>query len=255
LSRRALLLALAMVGLAGCTAGKPVRVPADSPLASQCDTVPTDAKRVTLTMSDGTRLGAAILGSQSASTGLIFATGASQTLCDWLTVMSELATDTSVRIVIPDRRGTGSSEGKPQVSRYVGDLIEVSDWLAKNGVERLIIAGTSYGAPIAAATALKIQSLHGLCAFIAISPLRAISEQSGKVEIPSRRLRSTAVWAVTEDGNPVIESNARWLFQELRASSKGRFLLVPTNDHSLALIQSHPEARRLIGEAVASCNE
>jgi hypothetical protein len=56
----------------------------DTPLADQCDDVPSGASRVTVKADDGRTLGAALVGPRTASVGVVLRQGAGQTICDWL---------------------------------------------------------------------------------------------------------------------------------------------------------------------------
>ncbi|MFB9721477.1 alpha/beta hydrolase [Planobispora longispora] len=229
-------------------------------MSEQCDAVPSGAERVTLKARDGVRLGAALLGPPDASIGVVLSHGATQSLCDWLTEIDGIAAETRARFLIPDRRGGGSSEGRPDVGSYVTDIVDALHWLKKAGAVRLAVAGTSYGAPIAVAAGQEAgaRSAEGavrlpVCAVIAISPLRSIEEPGGSIQPLDTHLAVPGVWIAAEKDNTGIAANARSLFDELRHDEQGRLVLVPGEDHSLALVQNHPEARLLIKDAILSC--
>ncbi len=88
-----------------------------TPLADQCDQVPANASRITLTASDGRTLGAALVGPDDATVGVVLRQGASQRICEWLPWASQVASDTGARILLFDRRGRGSSPGEGDLTK------------------------------------------------------------------------------------------------------------------------------------------
>ncbi|MFC0863532.1 alpha/beta hydrolase [Sphaerimonospora cavernae] len=250
-----LLLSLTLAGLTGCGSGKPVRVSPESALRDQCGSVPSGVRRVILRARDGVRLGAAALGPADARVGVVLVHGLNQSLCDWLEEIGEVVEETHAQVVIPDRRGTGSSEGAPNMTRYVEDTIDALHWLKSGGAVRFAVMGTSYGAPIALAAGKKAGSENiPICAAVAISPLQAISDRSGSVDPMVAKEPLPKTWIATEEGNTDIASNAKEIFSHVNTRNRGELLFVPGKDHSTGLVKNHPEAGRLIKDAILSCS-
>ncbi|GAB1822757.1 alpha/beta fold hydrolase [Herbidospora sp. RD11066] len=238
MSRLRFLIALAL--LTGCA------VAPDSPLADQCDTVPPGAERVTLLADDGIRLGAAVVGPATATAGVAVAHGAGHTLCDWLPEMSALAGKLNVRVIIPDRRGKGSSEGEEEVAALAGDLHKALTWLRDDGATKLAALGSSYGGPIAVLATQRATALP-MCTAIAVSPLTGI--EGGVAPLAENR-PVPSLWTVAETA---FAANATALFERIPQTTKGQIKILPVGDHSLGLLRQHPEAMTFVEEAIRSC--
>ncbi|GLX02130.1 alpha/beta hydrolase [Microtetraspora sp. NBRC 16547] len=216
-------------------------------------------------MRDGVRLGAAALGPTQATVGVVLAHGASQTLCDWLTEADRIVSGAQVRILIPDRRGVGSSEGTPDAAKYSADMVEAALWLQAHGTSQIVLIGSSYGAPIAVTAGQGTgegvspkDSAPGplkppACAVVAISPARSIEEGTGSIQPLKISSFAPRLWIAAEEGRSDIVGNARALFSKLGSDKKEHFLLIPGTDHSLGLVQNHPDVRNLIQNAVREC--
>lgn len=236
--RLAVLIVLAL--LTGCG------VAPDSPLADQCDTVPPGAERVVLRAESGVRLGAAVVGPPDAPVGMAVAHGAGHTLCDWLPAMSALAERLHVRVIVPDRRGTGSSEGDGEVGELAADLQTALTWLHDQGATRLAALGSSYGGPIAVLAAQRATSLP-MCVAIAVSPLTGIE---GGVAPLAEDKPVPSLWTVAETA---FGANATALFEKIPQARKGRLKILPVDDHSLGLLRGHPEAMTFVEDALRTC--
>ncbi|WP_030451741.1 alpha/beta hydrolase family protein [Herbidospora cretacea] len=236
--RLAVLIVLAL--LTGCG------VAPDSPLADQCDTVPPGAERVVLRAESGVRLGAAVLGPPDAQVGMAVAHGAGHTLCDWLPEMSALAGKLKVRVIVPDRRGAGSSEGDGEVGELAADLQKALTWLHDQGATRLAALGSSYGGPIAVLAAQRATTLP-MCVVIAVSPLTGIE---GGVAPLAEDKPVPSLWTVAETA---FGPNATALFEQVPQATKGRLTILPVDDHSLGLLRGHPEAMAFVEDALRTC--
>nr|WP_062338255.1 alpha/beta fold hydrolase [Herbidospora sakaeratensis] len=236
--RLAVLLVLAL--LTGCGAAP------DSPLADQCDTVPPGAERVVLTAASGVRLGAAVVGPPDAAVGMAVAHGASHTLCDWLPEMSALAERLEVRVIVPDRRGVGSSEGDGEIGELAPDLHRALTWLHDQGATKLAVLGSSFGGPIAVLAAQRATTLP-MCVAIAVSPLTGIE---GGVAPLSENKPVASLWAVAETA---FGANATALFEQVPQVKTGQLKILPVGDHSLGLLRGHPEAMTFVDDALRTC--
>jgi len=209
---------------------------ADAPLTEQCDDVPGSATRVTLVADDGMRLGAALVGPESADAGIVVRQGASQTICDWLPWAAEVSEQTGVRVILFDRRGTGSSPGQADLAAEAGDTLVAAARLGEEGAVRIGLLGSSMGSgPVLAAYA---DLAAPPCALIGVSPVA-----SATGDLPD------GVWVTWETENSGVVSAA-----ETWAAAPGAHTLpVETDHHSLGLVSRHEEVREFLREAVASC--
>ncbi|WP_062355673.1 alpha/beta hydrolase [Herbidospora yilanensis] len=236
--RLAVLIVLAL--LTGCG------IAPDSPLADQCDTVPPGTERVVLPAGHDVRLGAAVVGPPDAQVGVAVAHGASHTLCDWLPTVSALAGRLNVRVIVPDRRGTGSSEGDGEVGELAADLQRALTWLHDQGATKLAALGSSYGGPIAVLAAQRATTLP-MCVAVAVSPLTGIE---GGVAPLAENKPVPSLWTVAETA---FGANATALFEKVPQSTRGRLKILPVEDHSLALLRGHPEAMTFVEDALRTC--
>ncbi|WP_061295023.1 alpha/beta fold hydrolase [Herbidospora cretacea] len=235
-----LTLLIALTLLTGCA------VAPDSPLADQCDTVPPGAERVVLQGDHATRLGAAVVGPADAKVGVAVAHGARQTLCDWLPWMSAVAERLDVRMIVPDRRGVGSSEGDEEVAPLAQDLHTALTWLRDNGAAEVAALGSSYGGPIAVLATQRATDLP-MCLTIAVSPLTGI--EGGVAPLAENR-PVPSLWTVAETA---FAGNATTLFEKIPQTTKGRLKILPVEDHSLALLRDHPDATAFVEDALRTC--
>ncbi|WP_170990756.1 alpha/beta fold hydrolase [Herbidospora galbida] len=236
--RLAVLFVLAL--LTGCG------IAPDTPLADQCDTVPAGAERVVLRAELDVRLGAAVVGPPGAPVGVAVAHGASHTLCDWLPAMSALAERLNVRVIVPDRRGVGSSDGDGEVGELAGDLQRALTWLHEQGATRLAVLGSSYGGPIAVLAAQRATALP-MCVAVAVSPLTGIE---GGVAPLAENKPVASLWAVAETA---FGASATALFEKVPQARQGRLKILPVDDHSLALLRGHPDAMTFVEDALRTC--
>lgn len=260
--RRACAVVSAVLLLAGCARGGAAeRYAADAPLAEQCEQVPAGAQRAVVTAYDGTRLGAATLGRPDAGTAVVVTYGRSQTLCDWLGEADRLVREADVRVLVVDRRGTASAEGTADAGKEPGDVHIAMRWLQEARAGRVVLVGSSLGS-VAAVAAARAQGPDaarilgfsptgtvGPCALVAVSPALP-AEQTAQLDLAAL----PAVWVTTESGNQTIAGNARALLDRSRAGDRAvRELSVDTDDHSVDLVQKHPEVQDFLAEAVRSC--
>ena len=122
----------------------------ETPLADQCDDVPSGASRVIVKADDGRTLGAALVGPSDATVGVVLRQGAGQTLCDWLPWAGEVGQQTGARVLLFDRRGRGSSPGASDLTAEPGDVaaavaITATIKIAATGYSARILPITSVG--------------------------------------------------------------------------------------------------------------
>ncbi|WP_131735413.1 alpha/beta hydrolase [Actinomadura roseirufa] len=268
--------ALALTGLtcaafamSACSDKEHRSVAADAKLEAQCESIPSDARRLTLKAEDGFSLGAAIIGQEGMSVGVVISYGASQTLCDWLGEGRRLAAATGSRVLIVDQRGAGASPGKEDIRKLPGDVVTAGKWLKSHGAHRLVFIGSSMGAPIALsastptgpreAVSPREQSApvmgRDVCAAVAISPASSIETKAGQVSALAASSFPASLWIAYEKGNRNVSSNAVTLAKRLKdaGSPNVRTLAVDGNDHSIGLVKGHSSVRRFTDEAVRSC--
>lgn len=233
---------LLVLSLRGGDTGR--EVAPDAALADQCDDVPQEARRLTLTAADGRALGGALVGDQDAATGLVVRQGASQTICAWLPLAGRIAEETGVRVLLFDRRGSGSSPGGPDLASEPADTITAVDWLRDHGAAQVALMGSSMG------NAVVFSALPDLdpapCAVLSVSPVLA----AGPLDAVAPRAVPGNVWVTWETGSAGVADSAERIAS---ASGAARTLPVDTEDHSIGLVDRHAEVADFLVEAAASC--
>jgi pimeloyl-ACP methyl ester carboxylesterase len=207
--------------------------------------VPDGARRTTFTGADGETLGAAEVGSPDAPHAVVVAHGGSQTLCDWLGIATSLATRADALVVVPDRRGVGSSShAQTDAGDAPDDLLRAAHRLDRRSVT---YAGSSAGAPVALAAALRADDV---CSVALVSP-------ASVPDVPASRLAALGapLFTAVEGGTDRYVGVARELARLApTATAKGQQVVVAgTTDHSSGLVEHHPEALDLLVIAVTAC--
>jgi pimeloyl-ACP methyl ester carboxylesterase len=223
-------------------------------LADQCGDVPPNADRVELTGSGGRVLGAALVGPSSAKVGVVLRQGASQTICDWLPWAGDVVAKTGARVLLFDRRGSGSSPGAADLAAEPTDLVRAVRLLRGRGVDRVVVVGSSMG------NAVTFSALPDLptppCALVAISPVLAASGAGGSVDGRSATPYPRSLWVTWEEQNPHIVTGVRLI----RSQARQQHLPAPhlhgvaTLDHSITLVEQHADVRDFLLKAVRSCS-
>lgn len=225
-----------------------------TPLADQCDDVPADAERITLTPDDGMTLGGALVGSPGAEVGVVLRQGAGQTICDWLPWASDVVEETGARVLLFDRRGQGSSPGDGDLSAEPGDLASAVDLLQRRGADRVAVVGSSMGNSVTFAGLDDLASPP--CALVAISPVLVSSDSGGTVDGSAAEPYPSNIWLTWEEQNSGIVAEAELI------QSRARDLHVPaphvhsvdTDDHSIGLVEKHDDVRAFVLDAIRSCS-
>ena len=245
----AFILLLVAAGIGGAillTRGSgPAHVAVDSSIADQCGQS-TEAQRVVLSAGDGTRLGAAVVGSTAATRGVVVNYDRSQTLCDWLDQAQRLAKAAEAKVLIVDRRGTASSEGTTSATTEPRDVQTGVAWLRSNGVTEAVVLGSSMGSEAAAASVSGV--VPRPCGVVLVSP--AVSGESRAALLRSR----VPVSITTETGNDTFLDNAVALLEESKSRSYVRLHQVATTDHSIGLLSHHTDAQDFVAQAVRDCS-
>ena len=271
--RAAAVALLLAAGLGGAGCGLLDRgggtVDPDTPLAEQCGDVPDGAQRVVLTAADGRSLGAAVVGDAAAPVGLVLVHGLTQTLCDWLPEAARIAREADARVLLEDRRGRGSSPGREDASHWPGDVVTGARWLRDAGAGRVAVLGSSLGGPIALAAASPSGPRTAVdppqpeapvldpppCAAIAVSPITASSGDGGSVRVAAIEDFASPLWIAYEAGSGGMASGVEGIAAGLRAAGAPAQHLHPEpgSDHSIGLVEGHPDVQRFLVEAVRSC--
>lgn len=224
---------------------------ADAPLTDQCGDVPEAASRITLTASDGRALGAASVGDPEAATAVVLRHGGSQTLCDWLAWADEIADEHSVRVLLFDRRGQGSSPGETGLASEPDDLVGAVSLARSEGAEKVVLVASSMGNSVtfSALPAFEKESIE-ICAVVSISPVLS----SGPLDARSPESLPATTWITWESRNAGIVTTAETLAGNAeRQGVQARMLPVDTDDHSLALVKNHDDVRAFVSDGVGSC--
>lgn len=232
-----------VAGCGGSGAGRAVAPEAS--LADECGTVPDGATRVTFTGADGETLGAARVGAPGAAHAVVVAHGGSQTLCDWLGIATSLARRADALVLVPDRRGVGSSShAQTDAADAPDDLLRAARTLDRPAVTYL---GSSAGAPIALSAALRADDV---CSVALVSPASVPDVAADRIAASQAPL-----FTVVEAGTERFLSTAREIIRLApAAAAEGRHVEVAgTTDHSSGLVENHPEALDLLVDAVRSC--
>lgn len=229
------------------------RVAPSASLADQCGEVPNLAERVVLRSDDGVELGGAVVGAPGATTGVVLRHGASQTICHWLPWAADVAAASNVRVLLFDRRGTGSSSGESNLAAEPGDVAVAVAWLRANGVGEVALMGSSLGnaAMFAALPALQ----PAPCTVISVSTLLPAPGPGGTVDGGELDSLPVNVWLTWETGNAAYADQAQQVIERQAAAGRPapRQLAVDTTDHSIALVTNHREVRAFLREAIESC--
>ncbi|WP_158220405.1 alpha/beta fold hydrolase [Kineosporia sp. A_224] len=237
-----------MVALAGCGSVGGGAVAPDAPLADECGAVPPGARRVTFQGSDGADLGAAAVGRPAAVRSVVLVHGGSQTLCDWLDIAVTLAERADAEVLLPDRRGAGSSsQAQTDAADLPDDVLRAAAWFAPRGRSGVTYAGSSAGAPVALAAAARAQDV---CSIALVSPASVPDVPAGTLE----RL-DVALWTVVEAGTPRFRDTARALARLAPAAAAlgGQTEITGTTDHSSGLVENHPAALDVLVAATRAC--
>jgi hypothetical protein len=225
-----------------------------SSLADQCGDVPANADRVALTGAGGRVLGAALVGPSSATVGVVLRQGASQTICDCLPWAGDVAAKTGARVLLFDRRGSGSSPGAANLTAEPADLVRAVRLLRGRGVDRVVVVGSSMGNAV---TFSALPDLPTPCALVAISPVLAASGAGGSVDGRSATPYPHNLWVTWEEQNPRIVAGVRLI----RSRARQQHLPAPhlhgvaTLDHSITLVEQHADVRAFLLNAVRSCSK
>ncbi len=239
---------LAGCGVVGGGAARGGAVAPDGSLADECGAVPPGARRVTFRGSDGADLGAAALGRPAAVRSVVLVHGGSQTLCDWLDIAVTLADRADAEILLPDRRGVGSSsQAQTDAADLPDDVLRAAAWFAPRGRAGVMYAGSSAGAPVALAAAARAQDV---CSIALVSPASVPDVPVGtleRIDVP--------LWTVVEAGTPRFRDTARELARlaPAAAGAGGQTEVPGTTDHSSGLVENHPEALDVLVAAARAC--
>jgi pimeloyl-ACP methyl ester carboxylesterase len=225
----------------------------ETPLADQCDDVPSGASRVTVKADDGRTLGAALVGPRDASVGVVLRQGAGQTICDWLPWAGEVGQQTGARVLLFDRRGRGSSPGASDLTAEPDDVAAAVALLRNDGVRRVALVGSSMGNSVTFSSLKKLPARP--CALVAISPVLVASDSGGTLDGGAVRHYPRNVWITWEEQNPAIVDNVDHIRSQASAQDlpEPRLHGVDTHDHSIGLIDKHPDARDFVLDAIRSC--
>ena len=259
---RTLALIVLVVGLTGAAfiasgrwrqAEPAARVAPSAPLADQCARVPSVAQRVVLRADDGVDLGAALVGSDDATVGVVVRHGASQRICEWLPWAGDIAAGGNVVVLLFDRRGTGSSSGEQDLTAEPGDVSTAVAWLHAQGITRVAVMGSSLGN---AAMFSAIPNLDPApCAVISVSATLVASGPGGTVDASDLAGLPDNVWLTWEQRNSTYAAQAQRVID--RQTADGRpaphQLAVDTSDHSIGLVANHAEVRDFLADALDSC--
>jgi hypothetical protein len=117
----------------------------------------------------------------------------------------------------------------------------------------VVLVGSSMG------NSVTFSSLKNLpvqpCALVAISPVLVASDSRGTLDGAAVRHYPRNVWITWEEQNPAIVASVDHI--RSRASAQGlpepRLHGVATHDHSIGLIDKHPDARDFVSDAIRSC--
>jgi pimeloyl-ACP methyl ester carboxylesterase len=225
----------------------------DTALSEQCDDVPDEAERITLSRDDGMTLGAALVGPSDARVGVVVRQGAGQTICQWLPWAGDVAEATGAQVLLFDRRGRGSSPGEPDLIAEPADLASAVDMLRRRGVDEVALVASSMGNSVTFAALGQLPSPP--CVLVAVSPVLVASDSHGTVDGTSMTGRPDDVWVTYEEQNSDIVANADFI--ESRAAEQGQpppqLLPVDTDDHSIGLVENHEEVRDFVVDAIESC--
>jgi pimeloyl-ACP methyl ester carboxylesterase len=225
----------------------------DSQLADQCDDVPGAAERITLVGKDGVELGGAVVGPEGADVGVVLRQGAGQTICQWLPWAGDVADATGARVLLFDRRGSGSSPGDANLGAEPDDVLTAVKLLNDEGTTQVALAGSSMGNSVMFTALDRMASAP--CAVVSISPVLTASDGHGTVDGTVMDRLPANVWLTWEHENSAIMSNAELILSRSRDEGlpTPNVLEVDTGDHSIGLVNKHPEVRDFLVEAVRSC--
>jgi pimeloyl-ACP methyl ester carboxylesterase len=225
----------------------------DTALTEQCDDVPDDAERTTLSRPDGMTLGAALVGPPDARVGVVLRQGAGQTICEWLPMAGDLADETGARVLLFDRRGRGSSPGDADLTAEPADLASAVTLLRDRGADEVGLVASSMGNSVMLAALGDVSPPP--CAVVAISPVLTSSDAVGSVDGTSMEGLPGNVWVAYEERNDSIVAGVELIGS--RADELGmpspHLLPVDTADHSIGLVENHDEVRDFVVDAIGSC--
>lgn len=180
-----------------------------TPLADQCDEVPRDAKRITLAGSDGQILGAALVGPEDATVGVVLRQGRSQKICEWLPMAGRIAAENGARVLLFDRRGAGSSPVEGNLTAEAGDTLVAVQTLRETGVRRVALVASSMGNSIMYTALPSVRPRP--CAVISISPVLVSADAHGAVDVSALPTLSSNLWVTWETGNEASPAlSRRW---------------------------------------------
>lgn len=193
---------------------------------------------------DGVDLGGALVGSTDADVGVVFRHGASQQICEWLPWAGETAATLGIRVMLFDRRGTGSSAGARDLAAEPSDLVTAVAWLrAQDGIARVAVMGSSLGSAVMFSSLADIDPAP--CAVTAVSPLLVASGSGGTVDGSGLTGLPANVWLTWENRTAFQERQAQQIIQRQQADghTAPRQLAVDTADHSIGLVLNHLNVR------------
>jgi pimeloyl-ACP methyl ester carboxylesterase len=232
-------------------AGPTIPSTAPSPLHQRCLSPEERRGEVWFEAPDGARLSGVVLG--QGRTGVVLAHQRWFNLCSWIP-FARILVRQGFKVLAFDFRGFGAS---PPLAGRAGrsldlDVLAAADYLRRQGVERVVLVGSSMGATSALVVASE-QPPAGM------APIAGVVSISG----PSRFYDMDAVAAVQHLRAPLLliassgegsyTPAARLLYHDARSHSK-RLVLVPGTVHGIGLLQEPgvgPQIRQLVTTFIA----
>jgi alpha/beta superfamily hydrolase len=223
-------------------------IPSTLPSAShrRCLTPQEQRGEVWFDAPDGAHLSGVVLG--QGGTGVVLAHQRWFNLCSWMPFVRILA-QRGFKVLAFDFRGFGAS---PPVSGRAGrsldlDVAGAADYLRRQGVHRVVLAGSSMGAT----SALMVASEEQPAGQAPIAGVVSISGPSRFYDMDAaaavRHLR-VPLLLIASGGEGSFTRAARLLYHDASSHSK-RMVLVPGTVHGIGLLQEPgvgPQIRQLV---------
>ncbi len=210
-------------------------------LAEQCPSYRGPATRMVFpSAEDGLALSGASTGKPSAAVAVIIRPGASSAICQWLPWADTIASETSSRVIVFDRRGVGASGGSFDPAHEPGDIRGAVALARQEGARQIALVGSSLGTTSVQSALPALGTTP--CATLLVSPITA-----ALAALPPN------TWIVWEGQGKRVDEAARTLASRTATPADVHTLTVDTTHHSGGLIRQHPEVLPFMVKAVASC--
>jgi pimeloyl-ACP methyl ester carboxylesterase len=223
------LLALAVLGTAGCS-GRPSTAPpaaAGPMVGDECPDLAEGGSQVRFTDAHGARLAGVVFG--KGGTGVVLSHMSDGDVCGWLPYARELA-NAGYRVLVYYFHGYGFSGGADG-SSLDGDVVAAAGYLRDHGARTIALVGASMGASASLAAAIRLRP----AAAVVVS-LSAPQTYQGVDALDAARHLTVPVLYAAGVGDGTFGDAAQALYDATPATTKRTLLIASSASHGTHLM-------------------